>query len=64
MSRKSSRDRLETIGQVLAFVALLAYFGLLLHKGVKDMAALAEAHPGSDFWPALGRHVLRILGGG
>jgi hypothetical protein len=63
MSRRSAADHLRTLGQVFAVVLLLAFFGLLLHKGSKDLAALLEAHPG-DFWSALGRHILRILGGG
>ena len=49
--------------QVLAFVGLLAYFLLLAHKAFVDIGALLASHPG-DFWVALGRHLLRNLGGG
>jgi hypothetical protein len=55
---------MKTAGQILAVTLLVAYAALLLHKGAIDLTALAQAHPGADFWPALGRHLLRVLGGG
>jgi len=64
MRTLAKTEFLKTAGQVLAVTALFAYFILLLHKGWIDIAALSAAHPGSEFWPALGRHVLRVLGGG
>jgi hypothetical protein len=64
MKRQGPRNRRYTVAQVLAVTLLIAYIALLAHKGSKDLSALAAAHPGSDFWPALGRHILRILGGG
>ena len=57
-------EALGRAAQVAAVVALVAYFALLLHKGALDIGALREAHSGSEFWRALGRHILRILGGG
>jgi len=57
-------ELLKSAGQVLAAMALVAYVVLLLHKGWIDFSALSAAHPGAEFWPALGRHILRVLGGG
>ena len=64
MRRFATSELLKSAGQVLAVGALIAYFVLLLHKGSLDIAALKEANPGPEFWPALGRHFLRVLGGG
>jgi hypothetical protein len=63
-SKSDRPSRARVMSQVVAVIALGAYFALLLHKGFIDMAALIAAYPGSEFWPALGRHVVRILGGG
>jgi hypothetical protein len=63
MPPRSATERLQTVGQVVAVVLLLVYLGVLLHKGARDLTVLADAHP-QDFWRALGRHLLRILGGG
>ena len=54
---------LRRAAQLIAILALLAYFFLLAHKAFIDVSALLAAHPG-DFWVALGRHFLRSLGGG
>ncbi|MCF8179226.1 MAG: hypothetical protein K9J74_12015 [Sulfuritalea sp.] len=64
MSKSAISEYLKTAGQVFAVVALLAYVVLLLHKGFIDIAVIEAAHPGSEFWLALGRHLLRVLGGG
>ncbi len=64
MRRRPIVDHVKTAGQVVAVVLLVAYVVLLLHKGSVDISSLAKAHPGDEFWLALGRHVLRILGGG
>jgi hypothetical protein len=64
MKTQGLRSRLYTVAQVCAAILLIAYVAMLAHKGTKDISALAAAHPGSEFWRALGRHILRILGGG
>jgi hypothetical protein len=56
-------DLARTALQALAAFCLVAYFALLGHKGFVDIAALATNYP-ADFWAALGRHLLRNLGGG
>lgn len=61
---KICADRIRTAMQVCAILCLVAYFGLLAYKGRVDISTLAEQYPGSDFWPALGRHLIRNLGGG
>lgn len=50
--------------QVFAILCLIAYFVLLAYKGTADFSALAQMYPGDEFWPALGRHLIRNLGGG
>jgi len=37
---------------------------VVAHKAIVDLSALAQRYPGSEFWPALGRYLLRNLGGG
>ena len=64
MRRRSIADHFKTAGQVVAVILLVAYLVLLLHKGSIDFSALATAHPGAEFWPAVGRHLIRMLGGG
>jgi hypothetical protein len=64
MPSKRFVESLKTAGQVFAVLLLVAYGALLLHKGSIDLAAIVQAHPGPDFWPALGRHLMRVLGGG
>lgn len=64
MQPRKGASLLKTAGQVVAIILLTAYGALLLHKGVVDISAIARAYPGADFLPALGRHVMRILGGG
>jgi hypothetical protein len=63
MPKRSLSDLLKTAAQVLAVFCIVAYFALLGHKAFVDISALAKAYPG-DFWAALGRHLLRNLGGG
>lgn len=53
----------KTAGQVLAIVLLLGLFAMLAHKAHADLAALAAAHDGGDFWLALLRYVFRNLAG-
>lgn len=64
MPSRTPADRFKSAMQVLAIVCLAAYFVLLLHKASADFSALAMQYPGKEFWAALGRHLLRNLGGG
>lgn len=64
MRDRTPADLFKTAMQVVALLCLAAYFGLLVHKASVDLRALAEQYPGREFWPALGRHFLRSLGGG
>jgi hypothetical protein len=64
MPRKSRTDRFKTALQVFAVLCLAAYFALIVHKASFDISTLARQYPGSDFWVAMGRHLLRNLGGG
>ncbi len=57
-------ERAKSAGQVVAIVAFVAYLVLLLQKGSVDIAAIQAANPDGEFWRALGRHLLRVLGGG
>jgi hypothetical protein len=57
-------DRFQTAMQVLAGLCLLGYFALLAHKASADITALAVQYSGREFWIALGRHLIRNLGGG
>lgn len=61
---RNKKGRLKSAGQVVAIALLIAYAALLIYKGSTDLQALSAAYPGSEFWPALGRHFLRVLGGG
>ena len=54
---------LSRAGQALALACLVAYGLLLADKAFSDVGALLAAHP-DNFWVALGRHLLRNLGGG
>ncbi len=63
--RESKRAAmLKTVTQVFAVLCLIAYFALLAYKGNADISALAQEYQGMDFWLALGRHLIRNLGGG
>lgn len=64
MRRLATAEALKSAGQVLAVIAGVAYVLLLLHKASVDVAIVKAAHPQSGFWQALGRHLLRVLGGG
>jgi len=57
-------DLIKTAMQVFAILCLVAYFAILAYKGSVDISALAKQYPGSEFWAALGRHLIRNLGGG
>jgi len=62
--QRNLADRGKTAMQVFAILCLVAYFALLAYKGTVDFSALAQKYPGDEFWPALGRHLIRNLGGG
>ena len=62
MPAKPPSSAIKTAGRVVAVLCLAGYFALLAHKAFADVAAVASAHP-DDFWKALGRHLLRNLGG-
>ena len=68
MTRERPRNRFAAFGQrllqVLAILGLAAIFLVLLHKGHADVSAIARAHGGDAFWPALLRYVFRNLAGG
>jgi hypothetical protein len=64
MQKRNFTELIKTALQILALLCLAAYFGLLFHKAFLDISSLAKQYLGSDFWPALGRHFLRNLGGG
>ena len=64
MPQGNLADLGKTAMQVFAVLCLVAYFVLLAYKGSIDFSALAQKYPGDEFWPALGRHLIRNLGGG
>jgi len=64
MSRRNCVELLKSVMQFLAILCLIAFFAMVVHKATVDVSALAQRYPGSEFWPALGRHLLRNLGGG
>lgn len=64
MPKRKLSDLGKTAMQVFAVLCLIAYFVLLAYKGNADFSALAEQYQGKDFWLALGRHLIRNLGGG
>jgi len=64
MPTRSRVELFKTVMQVFAILCLVAFFAVVLHKATVDVSALANQHPGSDFWPALGRYLLRNLGAG
>jgi len=64
MPTRNPGELFKTVMQVLAILCLIAIFAVIGHKAVVDLSALAERYPGSDFWPALGRYLLRNLGAG
>lgn len=64
MATTNRGERIRTAAQVLAVLCLLAYFALLAFKGHADISALSDKYQGKDFWIALGRHLIRNLGGG
>lgn len=61
---RTTADRFKTAMQVVAVLCIVAYFVVLAHKGSADIMMLASRYEGSEFWRALGRHLLRNLGGG
>lgn len=61
---RTPADLFKTAMQIVAALCLAAYFALLAHKAFVDITALAIQYPGESFWPALGGHLLRNLGGG
>jgi hypothetical protein len=62
--RKIPADVVKTAFQVFAVLCLVAFFAMLFHKAALDISTLVRQFPGSEFWTALGRHLLRNLGGG
>lgn len=64
MRQKTPIDLFQTAMQIVAMLCIAAYFVLLAHKAFVDVSALAIQYPGEGFWPALGRHLIRNLGGG
>jgi len=64
MSSRNRSELLKSVMQVLAILCLIAFFAVVAHKAIVDLSALAQRYPGSEFWPALGRYLLRNLGGG
>jgi hypothetical protein len=61
---KQSDEVVKRVLQVLAILLLAAIVLTILHKGYTDMATLARAHRGDDFWMAFLRYVFRNLAGG
>ena len=64
MSERSFSESLTTAMQVVAALCLAGIVGVILHKASGDIRTLAEQYSGSEFWVALGRYLLRNLGGG
>ena len=64
MPSRNPGEVFKTVMQVLAILLLAAIIAVILHKAFVDLSALSQRYPGSDFWPALGRYLLRNLGGG
>lgn len=64
MSAGPKSERLfKTVLQVVAIAGLVGVLAIIGHKALGDLSALAQQHPGSDFWAALARYVLRNLAG-
>jgi hypothetical protein len=59
-----AEEHVKTVLQWLAIALLALIIGIILHKGYVDIASLAQAHSGADFWRALARHVFKNLSGG
>ncbi|MFN4359515.1 MAG: hypothetical protein ACK4F4_02195 [Hylemonella sp.] len=59
-----AEEHVKTVLQWLAIALLALIIGIILHKGYVDIASLAEAHSGADFWRALARHFFKNLSGG
>lgn len=57
-------DRWKDLPQALAILCFAFMVGTIAHKGVTDIAALAERHAGAAFWPALARYFLGNIAGG
>ncbi len=56
--------KLQTLLQVLAIACGIAILSMIAHKAFVDVSALAAKHTQAEFWPALGRYLLRNLAGG
>ena len=62
--KRRREERFKTVAQVIAILMLAGIVGMVLHKGHADFSALAKAHPGDRFWPALARYIFANLAGG
>jgi len=54
----------RTLLQLLAIFCMALICAVVLHKGVADVALLAQDHSGQKFWVALAKYFLRNIAGG
>ncbi|HVE54798.1 MAG TPA: hypothetical protein VNB23_15555 [Ramlibacter sp.] len=57
------QEKLKTLFQVLAILALAGILFMVFHKGYADFKALERAHPPDSFWLEYVRHLFRNLAG-
>jgi len=61
----SNRGNLVTnVLQVLAAFCIAGIFVVILHKGYRDISALAQNYTGNEFWFRLVRYLIANLAGG
>ncbi|MBE7366412.1 hypothetical protein [Ramlibacter pallidus] len=64
MSRSpAAGERVKTLFQVLAIIALAGIVFMVFHKGYTDFKALERAHPPDSFWLEYVRNLFRNLAG-
>ena len=61
---RRERDVSGRLAQALAVACMAFIVGTISHKGVVDIAALAQRHAGAEFWPALARYLIGNIAGG
>jgi hypothetical protein len=61
---RREREVSGRLAQALAVACMAFIVGTIAHKGVADIAALAQRHAGAEFWPALARYFLGNIAGG
>jgi hypothetical protein len=57
------QEKVKTVFQVLAILALAGIVFMVFHKGYTDFRELSRAHPGDGFWLEYLRYLFRNLAG-